>query len=109
MMNCKEIIPMMQERISEITEVLNVPPSAAFPLLRNHKWTKERLYEAFTDNDANVQKETGVYYRCLAHNQNPQELKMQHKNSTKPNPNNLRICEICMDDELTPEEMTVMP
>lgn len=109
MMNCTEIIPMMQERISEITEVLNVPPSAAFPLLRNHKWTKERLYEAFTDNDANVQKETGVYYRCLAHNQNPQELKMQHKNSTKAKSNNLRICEICMDDELTPEEMTVMP
>jgi len=95
MLDCKEIIPMMQERISEVTEVLNVLPSAARPLLRNHKWTPERLFEAFTENDEIVKKEAGVYYRCghIA----PKKISAKRK------------CEICLDDDLKPEEMLGMP
>ncbi len=121
-MDCKEIVPMMQERVSEVTEVLNVPPSAAAPLLRNHKWTKERLFEAFTDNDEKVQKQAGVFYRCnskfkcitiptkTATTRSSKKSSSSHTASVSGSGGSKRRkCEICMDDDLPPSEMMGMP
>lgn len=98
MMDSKDIIPMVKERINEVSEILNVPPSAACPLLRNAKWTKERLLEAFTDNDEKVQKQAGVFCRCRP-----------AINIKKMNTSAKRKCEICLDDDLKPTEMLGMP
>lgn len=95
MMDSKDLIPMMKERIHEISEILDIPPSAACPLLRNHKWTKERLFEAFTENDIKVQEESGVYARC------------HHPGPTVKG--NTRRCGICLEDSLTPQDMMAMP
>ncbi len=89
---------MMKRRIDEITEVLNIPPSAACPLLRNHKWGKERLLESFTEDDEKVQKQSGVYARCNAMN----------KPASKPS-SDTKTCAICFDDDLQPSEMLCMP
>lgn len=101
MMDSKEIIPMMQERISEISEILNVPPSAACPLLRNAKWTKERLFEAFTDNDEKVQKQAGVFYRCGngACTKVNANSNANGKCTIIPKTGIKRRCEICLDEE----------
>ena len=113
---------MMKLRINEISEVLNIPPSAACPLLRNHKWTKERLFESFTENDALVQKQAGVLARCQAkppslfrNNNNNNNMHTNNMNKNNINNNNInnnnnnRTCDICIEDNLKPEEMMTMP
>lgn len=112
MMDAKDIIPMMKQRISEITEVLSVPATAACPLLRNHKWIKERLLEAFTNNDENVQKQAGVYARCNKKQsaKNYQTAAMTSSTTTGHTKRKSfqHTCEICFDDYTT-GEMLKMP
>ena len=94
-MDSKEIFPMMKERIFEVTEVLNIPASAACPLLRNHKWTKDGLFELLMDDDEKVQKQAGVFARCG--HPGPKITSAKRK------------CDICIDDDLKPHEMLSMP
>jgi len=112
MMDSKDILPMMKRRISEITEVFDIPSSAAGPLLRNHKWTKERLFESYTDNDAKVQKEAGVYARCTE-TANTKASATGNNVSGSGKGNNINIpdhkCAICFDDEFKADEMLGMP
>lgn len=95
MMSSKEVMPLMKRRISETTEILNIPTPAAAPLLRNYKWTKEGLFEAYMTDEAKVQSKVGVLARCT-----------KPKIPPRPNP---RCCSICFDDDCAPSDMMSMP
>lgn len=64
MLSSSELLPIMQERAAEVTEVLGVPSSAATILLREHEFVKERLYESYCENPEQVQEKCGVRARC---------------------------------------------
>ena len=64
MMHSDELIPEMKRRLKDVTEVLDIPPSAATVLLREHNWCKEQLLEVFYDDPSKLLKKCGVYARC---------------------------------------------
>jgi ariadne-1 len=107
MMDSKDLIPDMKQRIQDISEILNIPPSAACPILRSHKWAKERLFESYsTENDKNleIQKASGVLARC-------QESQSQTLSQSQPQTQTHKTskCGICFDDDFKPSEMLGMP
>lgn len=116
MMDASELQPMMKRRITDAAELLNISPSAAAPLLRQFKWVKDRLFESYYIDSDKVQKASGVLARC---NSNSGDRKPAgniclpaSKKATTNNCNNApanRTCNICMDDEYTPDEMLAMP
>ena len=102
-----EVVPIMKRAIDEITEVLAVPTAAAQPLLRHHKWLKDRLFNAYTDDAEKETKAAGVFFRCgnNDHNNNNNEKngRIQSKNHQhQPQ------CDICFSDELEPNDMLAM-
>lgn len=105
MMDSKELTPMMMERISEIAEVLGIPIAAAGPLLRNHKWSKERLIEAFCSDISKTKELAGVTARC----EESVTLDGTTNNTTSSQSSTHHICGICFDDELTHDDMLIMP
>jgi ariadne-1 len=107
MMDAKELTPMMMERISEIAEVLGIPIAAAGPLLRNHKWSKERLIEEFCANATRTKENAGVLARCTSCDGSVQTTTTNTTKST--NNYEYHTCGICFDDELTQDEMLAMP
>ncbi len=64
MISTLEMIPVMKRRIADISEVLDLPPSAAQPLLRRHKWAKDRLFDSYTTDSEREIREAGVFARC---------------------------------------------
>jgi len=91
-----DILPIMEKRLRDVTEVLGIPKSAALILLREHKWAKERLFEIFYNDPEKIQASCGVKFRC-----NPVSPKKSCKR---------RHCEICYDDDgFTSDEMISMP
>jgi len=98
MVRSKDLLPSMEGMIDEVSNLLNVPPSAAFGLLRNFRWNKENLLEEYMNNQEKTQKIAGVYGRC-----NPSMI---------PNDNdkggNKHLCTICYD-EVQRSEMISMP
>ena len=92
MLPAGELFPEMKRHLKEITEILDVPPSAAIVLLREHNWSKEVLLEAFYANTEKLLKSSGVYFRC-----NPQPA-----NDTDS------MCHICYD-EIEPGKKYTMP
>ena len=96
MMGAADILPIMKKRLRDVTEVLDVPVSAAAILMREHKWAKERLFEVYLNKPEKLQEACGVQFRC-----NP----VTPKNSSKR-----RHCEICFDDDgFSADEMISMP
>lgn len=92
LMKGDELIPEMNKRLKDVTEVLDIPASAAAVLLREHNWNKEVVMEVFyNDPDALLQK-CGVYYRVHPNN--------KRKASTSS------TCEICYDEDV---DMLCMP
>jgi ariadne-1 len=80
----------MQRTIDDIADVLAIPSAAAQPLLRHHKWDKDRLFESYT-NDADKEiNSAGVYFRCTNQDylqQKQKQKKIQQQICTKPKPN----------------------
>jgi len=58
------LVPDMNRRLKDVAEILDVPPSAAAVLLREYKWSKERLFEVFYEDSEKILKKCGVYHRC---------------------------------------------
>ena len=105
MMDSKDLIPDMKQRIQDISEILNIPPSAACPILRSHKWAKERLFESYSaENDKclEIQKAAGVLARC-------QECQTPSQSQPQTHIHKLSKCGICFDDDFKPSEMLGMP
>lgn len=81
MLPSEELVPEMNRRLKDVTEVLDVPASAAAVLLREHKWSKEVLLEIFYNDPEKLETKYGVLARC-----NP-------KKACKPS----KTCEICYE------------
>jgi ariadne-1 len=64
MLPADDLVPEMKRRLKEVTEILDIPASAAAVLLREHKWSKEVLLENFYNNSDKLLKKCGVYHRC---------------------------------------------
>jgi len=92
----EELAPEMHRRLKDVTEVLDIPTSAAAALLREYRWSKEPLLEVYYTDSEKLLKKCGVYYRC-----NP-KAPPKHKAGEKV------TCEICYDDH-PPQAMKAMP
>jgi ariadne-1 len=126
MIDTKEMIPVMKRRIDDISEILDVPPSAAQPLLRHHKWKKDRLLDSYTTDSEKEMKEAGVCFRCtnrtMNGNGNDNGNERGNLKSISESTSSFKsastsactssaadcYCSICFDDELTAEEMYAM-
>uniref|UniRef100_A0A7S1VX50 RBR-type E3 ubiquitin transferase n=1 Tax=Ditylum brightwellii TaxID=49249 RepID=A0A7S1VX50_9STRA len=101
MLKSSELICIMKQRLKEVTEVLDIPASAAAVLMREHGWAKERLFEVFYNDPEKVQKSVGVLERCR---------NCYTKKPALPASSKRRHCEICYEESgFTPEEMLSMP
>jgi len=90
-MVAEELRPEMKRRLKDVTEVLNVPNSAAAVLLRKYNWSKEALLEHYMANTDKVLKKAGVYARC-GHQVTPRKT---------------TECGICYEDDV--DTMLAMP
>lgn len=98
-----DLFPVMQRRVKEVTEVLNIPESASAVLMREHKWNKERLFESFYSDCEKLQDKCGVRFRCG----NVSQCVVNNRiRSGKQN--SMEVCQICTD-EVTKDEMLAMP
>uniref|UniRef100_A0A7S1D227 RBR-type E3 ubiquitin transferase n=1 Tax=Cyclophora tenuis TaxID=216820 RepID=A0A7S1D227_CYCTE len=60
----EELVPEMRRRLKDVTEVLDIPASAAAVLLREHHWSKEVLLEKFYNGPEKLEEKHGVRFRC---------------------------------------------
>mmetsp|Transcript_6086 Transcript_6086/g.12526 ORF Transcript_6086/g.12526 Transcript_6086/m.12526 type:complete len:511 (-) Transcript_6086:195-1727(-) len=82
----KELAPVMKRRLTDVSEILGIPPAAASVLLREHKWSKDCLCEVFYEDSEKLLKKYGVCYRC-----NP-------KPPPKSSSEDQNCCPICYDE-----------
>jgi len=114
MLPADELKPIMASQIQEATEVLGVPPSAAAVLMREHKWAKERLFQAFFDNPEKIQQKCGVLARCQGGcggcgNEGGGESGSKAAKRTRAGTKK-KHCEICLDEDgFDADEMIGMP
>lgn len=80
MFPARDLVPEMKRRLKEVTEILDIPASAAAVLYRQHNWSKEVLLEKFYDSPEKLLRKCGVYHRV-----NP-------KKALKSAGNNCAIC-----------------
>jgi ariadne-1 len=73
----------MERRLKEVTEILDIPSTAAAVLMREHNWSKDVLLEGFFSDSERLLKKCGVYHRC---------------HPKKPLANKDNICTICYDE-----------
>lgn len=107
MVGAAEMTKLMKRSISEISDVLAIPVAVAQPLLRNHKWAKDRLLESYTNDSDKEIKRAGVYFRCTKHHS--EDRKLVNSNDAKKKRENNHSCAICCNDDLTPADMLAMP
>mmetsp|Transcript_16792 Transcript_16792/g.26193 ORF Transcript_16792/g.26193 Transcript_16792/m.26193 type:complete len:577 (+) Transcript_16792:125-1855(+) len=110
-MDSSELKPVMVQKLREVTDVLQIPEAAAFVLLREHRWNKERLFELFYSSGGEsesgimgegVLKASGVLERCKG------DTKMKIGTCTVAD--NKRIhCQICFDDDVPVSDSFAMP
>lgn len=122
MLNSKDLIPIMNHRLKEVTEVLDVPPSAAAALMRENKWAKERLFETFYNDPDKLLKSCGVLARsrnsesggsssndgdkkpAATSNGRATRASKKHQQQTQK-----KECSICYDEDgFSPDEMFSM-
>jgi len=132
LMDASELVPIMRNRLKDVTEVLDIPSSAAAVLMREHRWAKERLFETFYEDPDRLKKSAGVTARCQRRASGetaspvvvPGNVGVSGKRGrscgssrgkkTIPTPaKKVGVsCEICCEDEssgLRPEDMLAMP
>eukprot|EP00567_Pseudictyota_dubia_P001932 CAMPEP_0197466988 /NCGR_PEP_ID=MMETSP1175-20131217/65337_1 /TAXON_ID=1003142 /ORGANISM="Triceratium dubium, Strain CCMP147" /LENGTH=609 /DNA_ID=CAMNT_0043003047 /DNA_START=1 /DNA_END=1830 /DNA_ORIENTATION=+ len=123
MVDSSDLVPIMKRRLREVTEVLDIPASAAAVLMREHKWAKERLFETFYEDPDKVLKQCGVYARCRkdefggggkkpAAAAQPQSTGRVTRSSAaaKRSASQKVQCQICYDEDgFDPAEMMAMP
>jgi len=85
----------MKRRINDVAEILGIPPAAATVLLREHKWSKDRLCEVFYEDAEKLLKKCGVFNRC-----NP---KCPKKSSSEDD----NTCPICYEEMEEGDKITL--
>mmetsp|Transcript_6870 Transcript_6870/g.8675 ORF Transcript_6870/g.8675 Transcript_6870/m.8675 type:complete len:594 (-) Transcript_6870:266-2047(-) len=115
MVGTSEIEPIMNEKIERVAEILAIPSSAAVPLLRHHKWDKDRLFDSYTTNSERELRDAGVYHRCIKRFKSDSSIEdVSSSNNQNLNGNQqsqeqiLKDCTICYDEK-PQEEMLSMP
>jgi len=112
MHSSKELMTVLNDRISEVCELFNLRQSVAQVLFRHFRWNKERLCEQYTSNPEKVMKEAGVAARFETGPpdfsiENPIQrtgvMTRQRQAAQK------RTCPICMEDDFQPSDMMQMP
>jgi ariadne-1 len=97
MMRAEDLRPVMVRRVTDVEEVLGVPPSAAAVLLREYGFSKENLLEDFYNSPAGkpekLLQKAGVFHRC------------GHVISAPKSGE----CAICYSDDLPDAQMLAMP
>mmetsp|Transcript_8770 Transcript_8770/g.17900 ORF Transcript_8770/g.17900 Transcript_8770/m.17900 type:complete len:476 (-) Transcript_8770:1994-3421(-) len=116
MLNSTDLIPIMKRRLKEVTEVLDVPPSAAAALMRENKWAKERLFETFYNDPDKILKSCGVLERVHRKQQDdgdkkpPAAAAAAAAATRTTRSKKKRECGICYDEDgFSPDEMFSMP
>lgn len=113
MFDTSDLIPVMNRSVDDIAEMLAVSSSAAQPLLRHHKWVKDRLLESYTNNSDKEIQNAGVFHRCterLKSEQTEEEGRGINVCTANNNDNNdNKFCPICFDEEIKPDDMFSMP
>jgi hypothetical protein len=61
----KNLVPLMEQHIMDTAEVLDIPTSAAVSLLCDWQWNKQRLLEAYMNDQQGTLRKAGVTYRCF--------------------------------------------
>jgi ariadne-1 len=89
MLPSDDLVPEMNRRLKETTEVLDVPACAAAVLLREHGWSMEYLLEKFYCDPDALERKVGVWHRCHA------PKKASAMTITKGS------CEICYEDDVS--------
>ncbi|VEU38482.1 unnamed protein product [Pseudo-nitzschia multistriata] len=90
-----DLRPEMKRRLKEVTEILDIPEAAASVLLREHKWSKEQLFEVFYADSEKLLKKCGVSNRC------------DPKDPMKTDPDDDNCCPICYDDMEDGQKMSM--
>jgi len=110
-----ELIPEMNRRLKDVTEILDIPTAAATVLLREHNWSKEQLFEVFYADSEKILKKCGVFHRCYPKdNNNKKAISVPSKKRTKKSAaatKKTKMCPICYDeyDETSNNMMMSMP
>jgi len=105
MLSAEDIFPIMKKRVDSVTEVLEIPPSAAIALMREHKWNKKQLFDVYYSDPEKIRSGAGVSARC-------------QRFETSSTSNGIGIlksygspltCLICFQDDLSPADLISMP
>jgi len=83
MMASEDLRPEMNDKISAVAELLNIPTVAAAALLRECKWVVERLNDSYLSDSEAMLERVGMTARCSG-------------NVIK---NDIGTCSICMEDD----------
>mmetsp|Transcript_3472 Transcript_3472/g.4718 ORF Transcript_3472/g.4718 Transcript_3472/m.4718 type:complete len:606 (+) Transcript_3472:667-2484(+) len=101
-----DLLPVMYNNLKEVTDVLQIPTSAAFILLRNQRWNKERLFELFYTGDDDEKKKLlescGVLERVSRTSSSLINVK-------KCPTGTVSTCQICFEDDIDVKDMYSMP
>eukprot|EP00591_Stephanopyxis_turris_P002873 CAMPEP_0195523328 /NCGR_PEP_ID=MMETSP0794_2-20130614/22352_1 /TAXON_ID=515487 /ORGANISM="Stephanopyxis turris, Strain CCMP 815" /LENGTH=566 /DNA_ID=CAMNT_0040653301 /DNA_START=138 /DNA_END=1838 /DNA_ORIENTATION=+ len=112
MLDSSELLPVMKRRLREVTEVLSIPESVAAVLMREHRWAKERLFEAFYSDQDRILEKCGVkarVARCFSRQSTSSSNFDLAGKSNKKQAVQMRECSICCEDDLHPSQMLAMP
>jgi ariadne-1 len=61
----KNLVPLMEQRILDTAEALCIPEAAAVSLLCDWRWNRERLLEAYMNDQEGTLRKAGVMCRCF--------------------------------------------
>ena len=100
----------MSQVLSEIGEMLSVPPEAAGALMRVVKFNKERLLNGFMEDDDKLLSKAGVYKRVRCPKAPPLKEESPGRNTRSCEAKKKEDCEcgICCDNDFEPAEMYSM-
>ena len=93
MLPCEDLVPEMNRKIQDVTEVLDIPSAAAAVLLREHNWSKEVLLETYYNNSESLLRKCGVFARCQQKSQQPNPAASASAPGNKP-------CAICYETQV---------
>lgn len=111
MLPAQDLVPEMEQRLKDVSEILDVPPVAAAVLLRAHNWSKERLMEVFYNDAESLMKKCGVYNRCMCASVAAAAAAVKGKGKgTSAGGSGNDVCSICYDDlEMGDDKKLAMP
>eukprot|EP00163_Fabomonas_tropica_P013810 TRINITY_DN253_c0_g1_i7.p1 TRINITY_DN253_c0_g1~~TRINITY_DN253_c0_g1_i7.p1 ORF type:complete len:452 (+),score=71.95 TRINITY_DN253_c0_g1_i7:146-1501(+) len=91
------VIEKQKETADRISQVLAIPLHRAVVLLISYRWSEDQLLSAWWANPDEVAQRVGV------------ETEEQRRHPARLEADQMYTCGICMDDEITGQDMALMP